>query len=260
MKLSYEEKGQGEVLVFLHSYLWDREMWREQIDSLSQSYRCISIDLPSHGKSIAKLEKGYSLSCLAKDVYDFLQEKGIEEYHYIGLSVGGMLAPYLYELSGEKIKTFVIMDSYSGAEGIEKKELYFSLLDAIETLGQIPPTMAEQIAKMFFAENRKTEQNPDYVNFVRRLTEMEKERIRDIVILGRAIFGREDKRKTVSEIKAPVYFIVGEEDEPRPPKESEEMARLVEGSQCIIVPKAGHISNRDHAEYVNRILGNIFKK
>ena len=68
----------------------------EQIDLLSKKYHCLAIDLPSHKKESFELKKGYSLSDLAKDVVEFIDEKGIKEFHYIGLSVGGMLAHHIY--------------------------------------------------------------------------------------------------------------------------------------------------------------------
>lgn len=258
MKFSFEEKGQGKTIVLVHSYLWDREMWREQIDLLSQKYRCIAIDLPSHGTCLGKLSKNYSLEDLAKEIINFLEEKKIEKYHYIGLSVGGMLIPYLYEYDKEKIESFVMMDSYVGAEGKEKKDLYFHLLDMIETIKKIPFPMAEQITKMFFAEERKNTSNPDYVKFLERLQNFSPKQLEDIVILGRAIFGREEKRESLKNIAIPTSIIVGEEDEPRPPYEAEEMSHLFPNSKYIVVPKAGHISNRDNAEYVNQIFKTLF--
>lgn len=46
MKFSYIDEGKGETLVFIHSYLWDKEMWRPQIEELKKDFRCIAIDLP----------------------------------------------------------------------------------------------------------------------------------------------------------------------------------------------------------------------
>ena len=50
----------------------------------------------------------------------------------------------------------------------------------------------------------------------------------NIVTLGRAIFGRDNKLDIIPKISCPLYFIVGNEDEPRPPKESLEMSKLTE--------------------------------
>ncbi|RRD40122.1 alpha/beta hydrolase [Leptotrichia sp. OH3620_COT-345] len=258
MKLSYEEKGNGETIILVHSYLWDRNMWNGQVDLLSKKYHCISIDLPSHGKETALLDENYSLKNLAEDIKVLIDEKGIKEYHYIGLSVGGMLIPYLYETDAEKIKSLIMMDSYSGAESPQKKALYFQMLDTIDQIKTIPPAMAEQIANMFFAKEKCNNENIHYANFIKRLENFEQEKIKDIVILGKAIFGREDKLETLSEIKCPLYFIVGNEDEPRPPKESIEMSKLVDGSTYIEVPEAGHISNIDSEIFVNGKFEEIF--
>nr|WP_232010610.1 hypothetical protein [Fusobacterium varium] len=36
MKFSYVDEGKGEVLVFVHSYLWDKEMWKPQVEELKK--------------------------------------------------------------------------------------------------------------------------------------------------------------------------------------------------------------------------------
>ena len=259
MQFSYQEKGIGETIVLIHSYLWDSEMWREQIDLLSKKYHCLAIDLPSHGKENFDLKKGYSLNDLAKDIADFIDEKGIKEFHYIGLSVGGMLAPYLYELKKDNMKSIIMMDSYSGEEGIEKHNLYFKLLDMIEEYQTIPQPMAAQIANMFFAKNNCNVENKNYSNFLNRLQNFNKVNIKNIVTLGRAIFGRDNKLDIIPKISCPLYFIVGNEDEPRPSKESLEMSKLNKNSKYIVVENAGHISNLDNPKFVNKIFSEIFK-
>ena len=39
MKLEYIDEGKGEVIVFVHSYLWDKEMWRPQVEHLKEKYK-----------------------------------------------------------------------------------------------------------------------------------------------------------------------------------------------------------------------------
>lgn len=42
--MAYLDVGEGEVLLFGHSYLWDHQMWAPQVAALSQRYRCIVPD------------------------------------------------------------------------------------------------------------------------------------------------------------------------------------------------------------------------
>lgn len=60
-----------------------------------------------------------------------------------------MLVPYIYNLDKDKINKIIIMDSYVGEESFETKELYFSMLDAIEKAKYIPDALVEKIAPMF---------------------------------------------------------------------------------------------------------------
>ena len=72
MKFSFQEKGTGETIVLIHSYLWDSEMWREQIDLLSKKYHCLAIDLPSHGKENFDLKNILKRLKTKSDYSDFM--------------------------------------------------------------------------------------------------------------------------------------------------------------------------------------------
>jgi len=71
--------------------------------------------------------------------------------------------------------------------------------------------------------------------------------------------GKTNNLDVIPKITCPLYFIVGNEDEPRPPKESLEMSKLNKNSKYIVVENAGHISNLDNAKFVNKIFSEIFK-
>ncbi|MDA6077685.1 hypothetical protein O0544_19320 [Edwardsiella anguillarum] len=49
----YEDHGSGFPLVLGHSYLFDADMWRPQIEALSARYRVIVPELWGHGRSAA---------------------------------------------------------------------------------------------------------------------------------------------------------------------------------------------------------------
>ena len=43
--------GAGEAVLLGHSFLWDAEMWRPQIETIASRYRVIAPDLWGHGGS-----------------------------------------------------------------------------------------------------------------------------------------------------------------------------------------------------------------
>lgn len=260
MNFSYIDEGHGKVLVFVHSYLWDKEMWRPQIDFLKKDYRCISIDLPAHGNSgVFADNEEVTLKSIAEDIVKFLEKLNIKEYTYIGLSVGGMLSTHIYNLDKEKIEKLIIMDSYLGSEPEETQKLYFSLLDAINITKNIPAHMADKIAPMFFTQQTAENKTPLYMNFYNSLINIPSEKITSIVKMGKAIFGRENTLDDLKKIDIPVFFITGEFDFPRPFSEAKEMSEYAAHSGLFKVENAGHISNLDNAKFVNKIFSEIFK-
>ena len=134
MKLEYIDEGKGEVIVFVHSYLWDKEMWRPQVEHLKEKYRCISIDLPGHGDSsnLENIGSNEVISSISLAISELLSNLNISSYTYIGLSIGGMLATPLYRIDKKKIKKMIIMDSYLGEEKKVTKISYSNILAQVE--------------------------------------------------------------------------------------------------------------------------------
>lgn len=258
MKLSYICKGKGEALVFVHSYLWDKDMWEPQIKFLKEYYQCISIDLPGHGQSdILDDKEDMTLKDLAREITKFIDDLKIEKYIYIGLSVGGMLAPYIYEYHRKKIKKIVIMDSYVGAEPEESKKMYFSILNTIDSIKKIPEKMAKEITTMFFSPIISEKRTELYNKLYNNLLNLPLEKINTIIKLGKVIFGRENALEILKTIDIPVVFITGEYDIPRPFSEAKEMANYVKDSKIFLVENAGHISNLENPDRVNEILKEV---
>lgn len=256
--LTYIDTKKGnDTLVFIHSYLWDKTMWEPQINYFKDKYRCVSIDLVGHGDSKAKPDE-ISFEKIAKDITSLLENLKIDKFIYIGLSVGGMLAPYIYNRNKEKIKALILMDTYLGSEPLETQKLYFQMLDTIETSKKIPPMLVEKIAPLFFSPNIIQNNSLLIKNFKYYLGNISQSQIECIVKFGRLIFGRVSTLNFLSSIESlPIYFITGEFDIPRPYKEAEEMYKLSLNSQIFKISNAGHISNLENPKETNKVLEEI---
>lgn len=256
--LPYIDTGKGnETIIFIHSYLWDKEMWRPQLDYFKEKYRCISIDLIGHGNGKI-VDENLDFETIAKEITSIIDSLKIEKYTYVGLSVGGMLAPYIYDIDKEKIKKMVLMDTYLGSEPAETKNLYFNMLDGIEECQCFPKPLIERIAPIFFAPNISNTNLKLLEDFKSHLANIPQKNINTIVQLGRIIFGRKSRLPFISKVEIPLFFIAGEFDIPRPYSELEEMHKIATNSKIYKISNAGHISNLENSEEVNETLNYIF--
>lgn len=253
-KIHYLDIGEGPVVLFGHSYLWDSRMWKAQIEFLSKSYRCIVPDLWGHGKSGGLPESYNNLEDLAHGYHKFMNSLGVDKYAIVGLSVGGMWGAHLANLYKEEVAGLVIMDSYLGAEEEEAKQQYFDLINASKD--GFHKELADNVSPFFF---RSENPDPELLKMCSdRLMEFDKDtQIPHIIKLGQVIFGREDSLKILPELKEAgmyVKIMVGEYDVPRPPSEAKEMAELI-GDEPVLIKNSGHIPTVENQEHTNPVLG-----
>jgi pimeloyl-ACP methyl ester carboxylesterase len=88
-QLSYDCRGTGSPLLFLHGLTFDRSTWEPIIVQLAGRFTCIAVDLPGHGGSDGPPR---ALGDVALAVHDLLDELGIEAPVVVGHSMGGVLA------------------------------------------------------------------------------------------------------------------------------------------------------------------------
>ena len=252
--LHYVDQGIGPVVLLGSSYLWDRNMWAPQIEALSQQYRVIVPELWGHGESGQLPAPTHSLDDLARQALALLDHLEIAQINLVGLSVGGMWGARLALQAPERINSLVLMDTYLGAEPEATRQYYFSLFKMIEDAGAIPEPLLDVIAPIFFRPDIDRE-SALYQDFRKSLLDFPRERLlNSIVPLGRLIFSREDVLEQLPHLDADTTLVMcGEQDQPRPPAESEDMAELI-GCALILIPDAGHISSRENPDFVNEAL------
>ncbi|EKP0307962.1 alpha/beta fold hydrolase [Aeromonas veronii] len=249
-RMAYLDEGQGPVLLFGHSYLWDSAMWASQIEALKGHYRCIVPELWGHGDSDLLPEGGCTLATLARDHLALLDALGIDEFVLVGLSIGGMWGVELAHMVPNRLKGLVLMDTFVGLEPQITCERYLGMLAMIEQLGVVPDPIIEQVAPIFFANQ------PDaalLADFKARLAVWPAEQIAAMVAVGRSFVTREDRIEWLEEVTVPALVMTGCEDKARPVLEGYLMAETL-GCPFSEIPAAGHISTLENPAFVNREL------
>jgi len=256
--LHYLDRGNGPVLLFGHSYLWDCAMWEQQIAKFSEQYRCIVPDLWGHGRS-SPSNKTHSIASLADDHWALMQALNIKGFSVIGLSVGGMWATQLALDHPDKVEKLVIMDSFVGAEPPDTLQSYLQILETVEQANVMPEPLIKQLLPTFLSHITLEHQPAIAAAFAKSLEALPSENIPTIVALGRGIFNREDIMALLPNLHMPTLILVGEFDKPRPPHEAKQMAEFITSSQCKIVANAGHISALEQPKEVNKLISDFLQ-
>ncbi|MGR5142355.1 alpha/beta fold hydrolase [Photobacterium sp. DNB23_23_1] len=256
--MHYQDIGSGPVLVFGHSYLWDSTMWAPQVEVLSQSYRCIVPDFWGHGRSSSAPEATRSLKDYANDVLCLLDHLEIDNVSLIGLSSGGMWATELVINAPARVKCLVLMDTFVGLEPEVVHTKYFAHLAEVEAQSALPIETVEFFEERQFAVLEKD--NPVRVHFREQLLSADKEQALALVKAGRMVFGRRDMFEDAEMFALPTLIMVGAQDKMRPVLESQLMHDGITGSEFVLIPNAGHISNLEQADFVTDRLSAFLAK
>ncbi len=93
VRLHYIEEGNGPLVVLLHGFPDFWYGWRNQIPTLSKSYRVIALDMRGYNLSEKPIRvKDYRLSILASDVAELIKSLGEDQAFIVGHDWGGAVA------------------------------------------------------------------------------------------------------------------------------------------------------------------------
>ena len=100
-------------LTLSHSLACSTRMWDPQIEALKSRYRILAYDTRGHGESMAPAG-AYTLEQLADDLHALLRHLAIDSTHFVGLSMGGMIAQALAIARPERVLTLTSIMSTTG--------------------------------------------------------------------------------------------------------------------------------------------------
>jgi pimeloyl-ACP methyl ester carboxylesterase len=237
---AYIDEGSGPLLFFGHGLLASKEMFRAQIDALSDRFRCVSVDWPGHADSGPPPE-GWDFWRMAEDMATMTREVlGEQEAVFAGLSQGGFGALRLALRHPEMVRALILMDTSAGPEPAENQEPYHQLSEAM--LHGDEPTRrgtAEAAAAILYGQSWR-DANPETLEHeIQLMLGHDRE---GQYAAEHAVFDRDDIRDQISAITAPTLVICGEEDIATVPEKSHELVARIEGSTLVMIPSAGHHS------------------
>ena len=234
------------VVVLSHSLGSSGVMWAPQLDLLAERYRVLNYDTRGHGGSDAPAGP-YTLAGLAEDAVALLDALDIEQVHWVGLSMGGMIGQALALDHAARLRSLVLADTMA-VVGADLQPVWQGRIDMArkEGMAALWPGTAER----WFTESFRA-RSPAALGTIRE--QFEATAVEGFVGCCEAI-RRLDFINELGAIAMPVSIVVGEQDAGTPVPASEAMYREIVGSRLFVIPEASHLSNIEQAERFNAIL------
>ena len=119
----YLEGGGGEAILFVHGFGTYKDLWGTFAPAFSGSYRLIVPDLPGFGENSRVASARFDIPSQVKRLSQFVEAIGLDDFHMVGISMGGYISAYYASENPEKVKSLLLMDS-AGVESRLPSDLW----------------------------------------------------------------------------------------------------------------------------------------
>ena len=105
-EIAYTELGAGPAVLFVHGLGTSGVLWRQVIEDLSGTSRCIAVDLPAHGASPARNDM--SPTALAEALADLCDGLGLGQADLVANDTGGAVTQIFAGRHPDEVRTLTL--------------------------------------------------------------------------------------------------------------------------------------------------------
>lgn len=247
---SWEERGDGTAVLFVHGFPHDHSLWDAQLAALGQRARCIAPDLRGFGRT--EPTGPFSMDQWADDLAALLDARSVDRAVVCGLSMGGYIAFAFWRRHRDRVRALVLADTRAGADDEGARAKRRELIDVAR--GDGPAAVAERLMPGMIGKSTR-ERCPERAAAMRKM--LERAPVEGIVGALEAMLARPDSTETLTTIDVPTLVVVGEEDALTPPTEARAMHERITGSRLELIAGAGHASAFERPSAFSHAIGDF---
>ena len=250
IRINYEEKGEGDLIVLLHGWGSNIKLFANLIDLLSKKYKVVAMDMPGFGES-QEPPSAWAVGDYVDFVIDFLKDYDNKEIMFLGHSFGGR----------------VIIKMHSDEK---RKNLPFKVSKVIlvDSAGILPPKNNKKSFRTYYYKAGKAVLStgivkklaPDALeNFRKKMGSADYAAASPLMrqVLVKTV--NEDLEPHLPNIKCPTLLIWGVNDTATPLSDGEKMEKLIPDAGLVKLENAGHYSFLEQQYTFNRVMSSFMK-
>ena len=250
MSLYYQLEGPAgaPVLVLSNSLGTTFEMWQPQMAALLENFRVLRYDTHGHGRT-TKNEKT-TLPQLAEDVISVMDDAGVKQAHFCGISMGGLTGLWLARFAPERFLSITVANS---AAKIGEQSGWLERARTVRHEGM--SAIAKSAPARWFTDNFVQHHYAQVDALCATLAQTNPE---GYAACCEALAAA-DLRAEIGNITLPMQFIAGANDPVCTVADSEFMHQQVHGSHLVTI-EASHLSSIEDAHGFNIALLNFIQQ
>lgn len=247
-EISYDVKGKGPAVLFLHAFPLGLFMWDAQAEALHEKHMIVRFDDRGFGGS-SPGDALLTMERIADDAAALLDHLGISQAVVCGCSMGGYAAFAFARRHASRLRGLVLQDTRATADTAEARKGRGEL--AQKVLKEGAGAAADAFLPKLVGETTKKER-PELVEKLKEA--ILKTSPRGIADALAGLAARADSTPLLREIRVPTLVVCGEEDTITPVADSEALQKAIAGAKLKLIPKAGHLSNMENPTAYNEAL------
>jgi 3-oxoadipate enol-lactonase len=219
------------TLVLGNSLGTTRRLWERQVPVFAEHFRLVRYELPGHGGAAS--QDGVSIASLGAGVLSVLDDHGVDQAAYCGVSIGGMVGMWLAANAPDRISSLTVICT---AAYLPSAEGWRARADLVLAEG-MSSVAGQSIGRWF---------TPSFIASSPALAESF---LADLLAVDPAGYAscclalaEMDLRADLASIKAPTLVISGADDPATPPEQGAAIAAGISGARKLIVEGA-HLAN-----------------
>ena len=247
IRINYEQKGQGDLVVLLHGWGSNIKLFANLIDLLSSKYTVVAMDMPGFGESQEPPEP-WGVDGYVDFVLDFLKDYDNKQITFLGHSFGGRVT---IKLNSRTDLPFTI-----------------NKVILVDSAGILPPksnkksmrTRYYKLGKAFLSTKLMQKLAPDALeNFRKKMGSADYAAASPMMrqVLVKTV--NEDLEPLLPNIKCPTLLVWGVNDTATPLSDGEKMEKLIPDAGLVKLENAGHYSFLEQQFTFNRVMSSFMK-
>ena len=242
--LNYTRAGTGPTLVLQHGYFGSAAHWSNQFEFFNDRFDVIAPNLAGMGDS-AHLTAPESIPECSQKVFDLLDDLGIDTFHLLGHSMGGMTVQQMAIMQPERIQKLICYGT--GPVGVLPNR--FETLDQSRqrVLNDGVQAAGKRIAATWFVEG----ENAAGYSACERIS---KDTTEQAALACLTAWGKWNVVDTLGAITCPTLVLWGDRDRSYGWSQPEALWHGISDSYLAVMPGCAHAAHAEKPSLFNAIV------